>query len=68
MIRARIFATSCGYEDADHLDFLRTDPASKLACGKLPNTVRTCVLSRRCHGWSAIRAHMGARWPMDGFL
>jgi hypothetical protein len=24
MIRARIFAISCGYEDADDLDFLRT--------------------------------------------
>jgi Transposase DDE domain group 1 len=38
MIRARIFATSRGYEDADDLDFLRTDPAFKLACGKLPDT------------------------------
>ena len=36
MIRARIFAISCGYEDADDLDFLRTDPAFKLACGRLP--------------------------------
>ena len=27
MIRARIFAIACGYEDADDLDFLRTDPA-----------------------------------------
>ena len=38
MIRARIFAISRGYEDADDLDFLRTDPAFKLACGKLPDT------------------------------
>ena len=38
MIRARIFAISCGYEDADDLDFLRTDPAFKLGCGKLPDT------------------------------
>ena len=38
MIRARIFAISCGYEDADDLDFLRTDPAFKLACGRLPDT------------------------------
>jgi hypothetical protein len=35
MIRARIFAISCGYEDADDLDFLRADPAFKLACGRL---------------------------------
>jgi hypothetical protein len=38
MIGARIFAISCGYEDADDFDFLRTDPAFKLACGKLPDT------------------------------
>jgi hypothetical protein len=38
MIRARIFAVSCGYEDADDLDFLRTDPAFKLAYGRLPDT------------------------------
>ena len=40
MIRARIFAISCGYEDADDLDFLRFDPAFKLACGQLPDTSR----------------------------
>jgi hypothetical protein len=38
MIRARIFAICCGYEDADDLDHLRTDPAFKLACGRLPDT------------------------------
>ncbi len=38
MIRARIFAICCGYEDADDLDRLRTDPAFKLACGRLPDT------------------------------
>ena len=51
MIRARIFAIACGYEDADDLDFLRTDPAFKLACGRLPDTGRTFVRSRRCRGW-----------------
>jgi hypothetical protein len=40
MIRARIFAICCGYEDADDLDFLRCDPAFKLACGRLPDTGR----------------------------
>jgi Transposase DDE domain group 1 len=40
MIRARIFAISRGYEDADDLDFLRADPAFKLACGRLPDTGR----------------------------
>ena len=38
MIRARIHAIACGYEEADDLDFLRTDPAFKLACGRLPET------------------------------
>ena len=38
MIRARIFAICCGYEDCDDLDALRTDPAFKLACGRLPDT------------------------------
>ena len=40
MLRARIFAIACGYEDADDLDHLRFDPAFKLACGRLPDTGR----------------------------
>ena len=40
MIRARVFAICCGYEDADDLDDLRSDPAFKLACGRLPDTGR----------------------------
>jgi len=40
ILRARIFAIACGYEDADDLDRLRTDPALKLACGRLPDTGR----------------------------
>ncbi|MDA1326028.1 MAG: IS1380 family transposase [Proteobacteria bacterium] len=36
MIRARMFAIACGYEDCDDLDVLRFDPAFKLACGRLP--------------------------------
>src|SRR6202047_3003726 len=38
ILRARISALACGYEDADALDRLRTDPALKLACGRLPDT------------------------------
>jgi hypothetical protein len=38
ILRARIFAIACGYEDANDLDRLRTDPAFKLACGKLPDS------------------------------
>jgi hypothetical protein len=40
MIRARIFAIACGYEDGNDLDHLRGDPALKLACGRLPDTGR----------------------------
>jgi hypothetical protein len=29
---------ACGYEDANDLDRLRTDPAFKLACGRLPDS------------------------------
>ena len=36
--RARLLAISCGYEDGDDLDRLRTDPAFKLACGRLPDS------------------------------
>jgi hypothetical protein len=35
ILRARILAIACGYEDADDLDHLRTDPAFKLACNRL---------------------------------
>jgi DDE family transposase len=40
ILRARIFAIACGYEDADDLDHLRVDPAFKLACGRLPDSGR----------------------------
>jgi hypothetical protein len=40
MIRARLFAIACGYEDCDDLDALRADPALKLACGRLPEEGR----------------------------
>src|SRR5215213_9298924 len=38
MIRARIFAIACGYEDCNDFGPLRSDPAFKLACGHLPET------------------------------
>jgi hypothetical protein len=40
ILRARMFAIACGYEDADDLDHLRSDPALKLACGHLPASGR----------------------------
>ena len=38
ILRARMLAIACGYEDADDLDHLRADPAFKLACGRLPDS------------------------------
>jgi hypothetical protein len=38
ILRARMLAIACGYEDADDLDHLRTDPGFKLACGHLPDS------------------------------
>jgi len=40
MIRARVFAIPCGYEDGNDLDHLRDDPVFKLACSQLPDTDR----------------------------
>ena len=38
ILRARILAIACGWEDANDLDSLRFDPAFKLACGRLPDS------------------------------
>ncbi len=38
ILRARMLAIACGYEDADDLDHLRTDPGFKLACRRLPDS------------------------------
>jgi hypothetical protein len=38
ILRARMLAIACGYEDADDLDHLRDDPGFKLACGRLPDS------------------------------
>src|SRR6202158_1318740 len=38
ILRARMLAIACGYQDADDLDHLRTAPGFKLACGRLPDT------------------------------
>nr|WP_039391145.1 IS1380 family transposase [Novosphingobium sp. MBES04] len=38
ILRARMFAIACGYEDADDLDALRDDPGFRLALGKLPGS------------------------------
>jgi hypothetical protein len=38
ILSARVFAIACGYPDGNDLNWLRSDPAFKLACGRLPET------------------------------
>ena len=38
ILRARILAIACGYEDGNDLATLRHDPAFRLACGRLPDS------------------------------
>ena len=40
MLRFRMLAIACGYEDADDCDALRTDPLFKLAVGRAPESGR----------------------------
>ncbi len=40
MLRFRMFAIACGYEDADDCDDLRTDPLFRLAVGRAPESAR----------------------------
>ena len=40
VLRARMLAIGCGYPDGNDFDWLRSDPAFKLACGRLPDTGR----------------------------
>lgn len=40
MLRFRMMAVACGYEDADDCDSLRSDPLFKLAAGRAPESGR----------------------------
>src|SRR3954464_4623491 len=40
VLRAHMLAIGCGYPDGNDFDWLRGDPAFKLACGRLPDTGR----------------------------
>ncbi|GAA4497375.1 hypothetical protein GCM10023158_19780 [Gluconacetobacter tumulicola] len=65
ILRARMLAIACGYEDADDLDHLRRDPGFKLACGRLPDTGRDLCSQPTISRWEnapmirRIRSH----WP-----
>jgi len=66
MIRARVMAIACGYEDCDDLDTLRHDPALKMACERVPDAALGLAsqptLSRleNLAGWRAL-ARMGLK-------
>jgi hypothetical protein len=64
ILRARIFAIACGYEDADDLDRLRSDPALKLACGRLPDTGRDLCSQPTVSRWE--NAPNSRSHPPDG--
>ena len=38
VLRARMLAIGCGYPDGNDFNWLRSDPAFKLACGRLPDS------------------------------
>ncbi len=38
ILRGRMLAIACGYPDGNDFNFLRSDPAFKLACRRLPDT------------------------------
>jgi len=48
ILRARILAIACGYEDADDLDVLRTDPAFKWPAAGCLTAATICARSRPC--------------------
>jgi len=66
MIRARVMAIACGYEDCDDLDALRHDPALKMACERAPDAALGLAsqptLSRleNLAGWRSL-ARMGLK-------
>ncbi len=66
MIRARMMAIACGYEDCDDMDALRHDPALKMACERAPDATLGLAsqptLSRleNLAGWRSL-ARMGLK-------
>ena len=48
ILRARILAIACGYEDADDLDHLRRDPASSWPAVAYPTPDGTSARGRPC--------------------
>jgi len=51
ILRARVFAIACGYEDADDLDVLRDDPGFRLALGKLSGSAAGLASQPTMNRW-----------------
>jgi Transposase DDE domain group 1 len=49
ILRARILAIACGYEDADDLDHLRSDPALNWRVAICRTAGVICARNRLCH-------------------
>jgi hypothetical protein len=54
ILRARMLAIACGYEDGDDLDLLRTDPGFELACGRLPDSGRELCSQPTVSRWENV--------------
>ena len=61
ILRARILAIACGYQDGNDLDHLRSDPGFKLAADVCPTAARICARSRPSRAGRTRRT--GTRWP-----
>ena len=64
VLQARIFAIACGYPDGNDLNWLRSDPAFKLACGRLPETGADLCSQPTISRWeNAPTLREIERWP-----
>ena len=64
MLRFRMFAIACGYEDADDCDDLRADPLFKLAVGRAPESGRDLCSQPTMSRLENAPSRVGARrWP-----
>ena len=63
ILRARILAIACGYEDGNDLDHLRSDPGFKLACGRLPDSGEDLCSQPTVSRWENAPTIHEVRWP-----
>ena len=55
VLKARMLAIACGYPDGNDLDWLRSDPAFKLAYGRLPDTGNDLCSQPTISRWRMLR-------------